>query len=91
MATSDEAVGEIFNLGSNFEMSIRDLAHKIKQLTGSDSEVQLIPYEQAFPEGVYEDLMYRAPDLTKISGCVGYDPQVDLEKGLKRIIEYIER
>ena len=91
LALSDQAVGEIFNLGSRFEMSIKDLAYKIKGLTDSKSELEFIPYEQAWPRDAYEDLVYRAPDLEKIRTCVGYDPKVDLNEALVRIIQYYER
>jgi len=91
LATSDNAVGEIFNLGSNFEISIKDLAYKIKELTASHSEIEFIPYEHAWPKGTYEDLIYRAPDLEKIRTCVGYDPKVDLDDALSRIIADYER
>jgi nucleoside-diphosphate-sugar epimerase len=60
-------------------------------LTDSRSEIQYIPYEQAWPKGAYEDLVYRAPDLEKIRACVNYDPKVDLEEALVRIIQYYER
>ena len=91
LALSDKAVGEIFNLGSHFEMSIKDLAYKIRELTDSKSEIEYIPYEQAWPRDAYEDLVYRAPDLEKIRNCVGYDPKVTLEEALIRIIEHYER
>ena len=92
LATSDKAVGEIFNLGSNFEMSIKDLAVKTRELANSDSDIEFIPYEQAYKtKGAYEDLVYRAPDLEKISRLVGYDPKVTLEEALGRIIEDYER
>jgi UDP-glucose 4-epimerase len=91
LALSDKAVGDIFNLGSHFEMNIKDLADKIRELTDSRSEIQYIPYEQAWPKGAYEDLVYRAPDLEKIRACVNYDPKVDLEEALVRIIQYYER
>lgn len=91
LATSDASVGEIFNLGSHFETSIKDLAYKVKELTSSDSEIEFVPYDQAWPKGTYEDLMYRAPDLTKIRNCVDYDPKVDLDGALREIIKYYER
>lgn len=91
LATSDKAVGETFNLGSHFEISIKELANKIKELANSNSEIEFIPYEQAWPKGTYEDLMYRAPNLEKIRKCVGYDPKVNLEEALIRIIEHYER
>ncbi|NKB69241.1 MAG: NAD-dependent epimerase/dehydratase family protein [Candidatus Latescibacteria bacterium] len=91
LALSDKAVGEIFNLGSHFETSIKDLAHRIKELTNSPSEIEFIPYEQTWRKGVYEDLLYRAPDLEKIRNYVDYDPKVDLDNALTRIIEHYER
>ena len=91
LANSDGAVGEIFNLGSHFETSIRDLAFRVKELTSSDSEIEFVPYDQAWPKGTYEDLMYRAPDLTKIRDRVGYDPSVDLESALLNIIRHYKR
>ena len=84
-------MGEIFNLGSHFEISIVGLAHKIRELTDSKSEIEFVPYEQAWPRGTYEDLVYRAPDLEKIRHCVGYDPKVDLDDALLKIIQYYER
>ena len=91
LATNDNAVGEIVNLGSNFESSIKDLACRIKEITGSDSEIQFVPYDQTRRNGLYEDLVYRAPDLEKIRTLVGYDPKVDLDEALKRIIEDYKR
>ncbi len=91
LATEDSAIGEIFNLGSHFETSIKDLAFKVKELTSSNSEIQFVPYDQAWPKGTYEDLMYRAPDLSKIRNCIGYDPGVTLDEALQKIIKYYAR
>ena len=91
LAMSDKAVGEIFNLGSHFELSVKDLAYKVKKLTGSDSDIEFIPYEQAWPKGTYEDLLYRTPNLEKIRKCVGYDPKIGLDEAFSRLIEHYER
>lgn len=91
LAKSDQAVGEIFNLGSHFEMSIRDLAFRICELAHSASEVKFVPYENAWPKGTYEDLAYRAPNLHKIRKVVGYDPKIDMDEALTRIIAHFER
>ncbi|MBT3346313.1 MAG: NAD-dependent epimerase/dehydratase family protein [Gemmatimonadetes bacterium] len=91
LAQSDAAAGEILNLGSNFETSIKDLAIKIKGLTNSDSEIAFIPFSETRRNGLYEDLVYRAPDLEKIRNLVGYDPKVDLDEALRRIIEYFKK
>ena len=88
---SDQAVGEIFNLGSQFGSTIKELADKIKQMTDSDSTIETIPYDQVWNKGEYEDLIYRVPDLAKIRGVVGYDPKVNLDQALAKIISYYER
>ena len=85
--------GEIFNLGANpetNEISIKDLAHKIKTLTESDSPIEFVPYDKAFAKGSYEDLNYRVPNLSKIKSFVGYEPEISLDMTLRRIIEYYE-
>lgn len=89
----DSAVGEIFNLGGNYEtneISIKDLAHKVKMLTESHSPIEFVPYDKVFAKGSYEDLNYRVPDLTKIRKFVGYEPKISLDHTLRRIIEYYE-
>jgi len=91
LAMSDQAVGEIFNLGSQFGSTIKELADKIKQMTDSDSMIETIPYDQVWNKGEYEDLIYRVPDLAKIRGIVGYDPKVNLDQALAKIISYYER
>ena len=88
LAEHPNAPGEIFNLGSKFEISIKDLAFKIKELTQSKSCVEFIPYEKAFSNGWYEDLQYRVPNLEKIRSFVGYDPETKLDDTLRRIISY---
>jgi UDP-glucose 4-epimerase len=90
---NEDTPGEIFNLGGNYEtneISIKDLAHKIKALTESDSPIEFVPYDKAFAKGAYEDLNYRVPDLTKIRQFVGYEPRISLDHTLRRIIEYYE-
>ncbi|MEC8931243.1 MAG: nucleoside-diphosphate sugar epimerase, partial [Candidatus Latescibacterota bacterium] len=59
----------------------------IKEQTNSDSEIAFIPFSETRRNGLYEDLVYRAPDLEKIRTLVGYDPKVDLDEALRRIIE----
>ncbi len=90
LAEHPNAVGEIFNLGSNFEISIKDLAHKIKAMTESSSPVKFIPYEEAFANGWYEDLHYRVPNLDKIRTAVNYNPKFNLDATLRKIIAYHE-
>ncbi|MFC1521695.1 GDP-mannose 4,6-dehydratase [Elusimicrobiota bacterium] len=81
------AVGQVFNIGSGMEISIGDLAQKIKQMTGSSSSITHVPYRIAYEAG-FEDLRRRVPDITKVNKLTGYKPKVDFEETLKRIIEY---
>ena len=83
-----DAAGEVFNIGSQQEVSILDLAKKVKEMTGSDSEIVFVPYEKAYEEG-FEDMPRRVPDTGKISGLVGYKPTVSLEQILERVIGYL--
>jgi UDP-glucose 4-epimerase len=72
------AVGHAFNLGSTEETSIIDLAHRIKERTGSDSPVELVPYDQAYAAG-FEDMRRRVPDTTKVRDLIGWQPTRDLD------------
>ena len=82
-----KAIGEVFNIGNSVEITIQELAEKVKKMTGSQSPVVNIPYEEAFDSG-FEDMPRRVPDLTKINKLVGYVPQVQLEEMITRVIEY---
>ena len=74
----DEAVGEVFNIGSSEEVTILELAQRIIEHTGSSSAIQLVPYEQAYAAG-FEDMQRRVPDTTKIEELLGWRPQRILE------------
>lgn len=87
LAESSEAVGQVFNVGSDQEITIADLARLIKQLTGSQSPIEFVPYEQAYEDG-FEDMRRRVPDISKIRKVVGYEPTVGLHKMLGEIIDY---
>jgi len=82
------AVGQVFNIGNGEEISMRALAEKIKAMTGSASEIVTIPYDQAYEAG-FEDMPRRVPDITKIRGLVGYEPKVQLDEILTRVIDYV--
>ena len=64
-----------------------DLARKVKALSGSSSEIVLIPYDQAYEAG-FEDMPRRVPDLRKIGAAVGYTPTVGLDEILTRVIAH---
>lgn len=81
-----QAIGDIFNIGSEEGISIADLAKKIKELTNSQSEIVFVPYEEAYEKG-FEDMRYRVPNISKIRRLIGYSPRVKLDEMLKKIIE----
>ena len=83
----DNAVGQVFNIGSNQEISILELAQKVKELTQSDSEIVFIPYDEAYEEG-FEDMPRRVPDISKVSELVGFRPEMSLDGILKTVIDY---
>jgi UDP-glucose 4-epimerase len=81
------AIGEVFNVGSNEEVTIRALAERVKSLTGSSSEIVAIPYEQAYGEG-FEDMPRRVPDIGKVNRLTGYRPTKSLDQILQSVIDY---
>jgi UDP-glucose 4-epimerase len=80
------AVGQVFNIGNGTEISINALAEKVKALTGSNSEIVRIPYELAYEAG-FEDMPRRVPDLRKLQKLIGYQPTVELDEILGKVIE----
>ena len=84
---SSEAVGQVFNIGSNEEISIRALAERVKEITQSDSEIVYVPYDQAYEEG-FEDMPRRIPDISKVSELVGFRPEMGLDGILESVIDY---
>jgi UDP-glucose 4-epimerase len=87
LAREPRAVGQVFNVGSENEVSIVDLAYLIKEKTASASDVVFVPYDKAYEEG-FEDMPRRVPDLTKIRKAIGYAPTVGLDQLLDEIIEF---
>ena len=83
----ERSVGQVFNIGSNREISIVDLAKKVKELTNSESEIVFVPYDEAYEEG-FEDMPRRVPDISKVKKQIGFSPSVDLEGVLRRVIEF---
>jgi UDP-glucose 4-epimerase len=84
------AIGQVFNIGNGNEITISDLAEKIKRLTGSQSEIVRIPYDKAYEAG-FEDMPRRVPDISKVRTLVGYAPTVDLDEILTQVIEHFRQ
>jgi UDP-glucose 4-epimerase len=74
----NDAVGNVFNVGSTNEISIIDLAQRVVDVAGSSSPINLIPYEEAYAEG-FEDMRRRVPDTTKLRTLTGWEPQRTLD------------
>ncbi|MGP0067058.1 MAG: GDP-mannose 4,6-dehydratase [Isosphaeraceae bacterium] len=81
------AVGEVFNIGSNEEVTIGALAERVKAMANSESEIVKVPYEQAYGEG-FEDMPRRVPDIGKIERLIGYRPTKSLDEILESVIEF---
>ncbi len=72
-----EALGQVFNIGSDNEITIRTLAEQVKAVLGSKSDIVLVPYGDVYEEG-FEDMRRRAPDISKIRDLIGFEPKLDL-------------
>ena len=83
----EEAVGEIFNIGGTHEITIKGLAKKVIQLTGSNSKIECVPYEEVYGEG-FEEMKRSVPDISKIDELIGWRPEVGLDEMLKKVIAY---
>jgi len=88
LSLEEAAVGQVFNVGSNEEISIQGLAEMVIQRTESASSVQIVPYEEAYTEPGYEDFMRRVPSVAKIGNMVGWEPAISLPETIDQIIAY---
>jgi UDP-glucose 4-epimerase len=84
---SDEAVGNVVNIGTDEEVSIEELAARVKHRTSSSSEIQYIPYDQAYEPG-FEDMARRVPALEKLEKLTGFRPATPLDTIIDRVVAY---
>jgi len=87
LVNEPKAVGQVFNIGNKHEVTILQLAEIVKSLTGSTSRIEFVPYDKAYEEG-FEDMPRRVPDLSKVTRLVGYEPKVQLNEIVTKVIEY---
>lgn len=85
-ATRSEGLGAVFNVGSGFEHTIEDLARRIVELADSSSSIRHVPYAAVFGPG-FEDTRRRVPDVTKIESVLGWRARIDLDAGLRGVIQ----
>jgi UDP-glucose 4-epimerase len=90
LVAEPKAVGEVINIGNAHEVTIRQLAERVRDLSGSKSPIKLVPYDEAYESG-FEDMPRRVPDLTKVQGLIGYQPRHSLDDILNQVIEYFRR
>jgi UDP-glucose 4-epimerase len=85
-----KAVGQVVNIGNTEEVTIEDLARRVRELSGSKSPIKYVPYDQAYESG-FEDMPRRVPDLTRVRGLIGYEPKHSLDDILNQVIDYFRR
>jgi UDP-glucose 4-epimerase len=85
--TVPEATGQVFNIGSNRETSVNELAQIIRQLTGSTSEIVHVPYETAYGLA-FEETRRRVPDISRAREVLGFEARTPLEEGLQRTLAW---
>jgi UDP-glucose 4-epimerase len=87
----DEAAaeGDVFNVGNDHEISIKDLAQRVKEMTKSPSEIEFIPYEKAYGPG-FEDMQRRCPNVEKLKNLIGFKPNHDLDAIIQSVIDYFK-
>jgi UDP-glucose 4-epimerase len=90
LISTDKAVGEVVNIGNNFEVTIEALAKLVKEQTGSSSPIRYIPYDQAYEPG-FEDMFRRVPCLDKLDRLTGFRPTIALPEIIDRVAAYHRR
>lgn len=80
------AVGEVFNLGSQEEVTIEELAKRVIRIARSTSSIEYLPYDQAYEEG-YEDMPRRVPDTSKLRGLIGFRPTMRLDEIIRSVVD----
>ncbi len=88
LALHPDAIGRVYNVGANEEVTILELAHRVKTVTHSASPIQLIPYDQAYAPG-FEDMRRRVPDTTRVRNLLAWVPSVPLNEILGRVALYM--
>jgi UDP-glucose 4-epimerase len=90
LAAEPSAIGQVFNIGNGHEITIEQLAEKVRTMTGSRSAIVKIPYDEAYESG-FEDMPRRVPDIGKIQRAIGYEPRVGLDDIIARVIDYFQK
>jgi UDP-glucose 4-epimerase len=89
LAEEPSAIGRVFNIGTTEEISIMQLAERVRQRAGSQSDIKLVPYEEAYEPG-FEDFARRVPSLERIMQTIEWAPSTTLDDTIDQIIRYFE-
>jgi UDP-glucose 4-epimerase len=84
-----EAEGDVFNVGNEREVTINELAEKVREMAGSESEIEYVPYEKAYGPG-FEDMERRCPNTSKLRDLIGFEPSYDLEAIIQSVIDFFK-
>ena len=90
LVVEPKAIGQVINIGNTQEVTIENLAERVRELSGSKSPIKYIPYDQAYESG-FEDMPRRVPDLSRVSGLIGYKTTLTLDDILNQVIEYFRK
>jgi UDP-glucose 4-epimerase len=90
LVVEPKAIGQVINIGNMQEVTIYQLAERVRDLSGSGSTIKLIPYDEAYESG-FEDMPRRVPDLTRVKGLIGYEPRYQLDEILTQVIDYFRK
>jgi UDP-glucose 4-epimerase len=90
LVNEPRAIGQVVNIGNTHEITMADLAKRVRKLSGSDSAIKYVPYDEAYESG-FEDMPRRVPDLSRIEGLIGYKPIHTLDDILTQVIDYFRK
>jgi len=90
LAHEPRAIGDVFNIGSTSEVTIGELAERVKKMTDSASPIEKIPYDVAYEAG-FEDMPRRVPDISKIQSLVGFAPKMGLDDIIRTVVEHVRQ
>jgi UDP-glucose 4-epimerase len=90
LVAEPKSIGQVINIGNMQEVTITQLAERVRDLSASKSVIKYIPYDEAYESG-FEDMPRRVPDLTRVKGLIGYEPKHDLDEILVQVIDYFRK
>lgn len=88
LLVDERAYGQVFNVGSQEEVTILELARRVKDRLSSPSPIVLVPYDRAYEAG-FEDVQRRVPDISRVRGLIGFEPTMSLDEIIDRVADYI--